>query len=210
MQVGPIVITNTRPEHAPALAALQKIAFLALDPDEHLIEAQYRRHLDIFPDGQFVALDGDRAVGSTTTLRLNFDFDQPQHSFSAIIDHGWLGTHDPHGEWLYGADVMVHPDYRRRGIARQLYEARHALVRRRGLRGQIAGGMIPNYHRYAQQHTIEEYINRVVAGDLTDPTLTTQLKIGFRYIEPLYDYLHDESSGNACALIVWDNPERLP
>src|SRR5260221_12698367 len=104
---------------------MQKIVFPTLAPEEHLTESQYRRHLKIYPQGQFVALDtGDgRVVGSTTTLKINFDFDHVQHTFADAIDHGWLGTHKPDGQWLYGADIMVHPDYRRRGIERQLYEA---------------------------------------------------------------------------------------
>jgi predicted N-acetyltransferase YhbS len=205
MQPDRIQITNTRPEHAAALGELQNIAFPNLSVDERMTVAHFRRHLEIFPDGQFVALDGDRPVGSTTTFRTGFDFAHPQHKFFEIIDYGWLGTHNPNGEWLYGADMMVHPDYRRRGIARRLYATRHELVRRLGLRGQMAGGMIPGYHRYADQCTVDEYIARVVAGDLIDPTLTAQLKMGFHVVATLYDHLHDPTSGNAAALIVWEN-----
>ena len=186
---------------------MQKLAFPNLHADELLTEAMYHRHLEIFPDGQFVALDGDRPAGSTTTLRVDYDFSLPDRKFMDMIDGGWLGTHQPDGEWLYGADVMVHPEYRRRGIARQLYEARAALVRRLGLRGQVAAGMIPGYHRYADQQTVEEYSAKVVAGELTDPTLSAQLKIGFRFVRVIHDYLHDPTSGNASALIVWDNDQ---
>jgi GNAT superfamily N-acetyltransferase len=204
-----IVISNTRPEYAPALAAMQKISFPTLAPEEYLTEPQYRRYLEIYPQGQFVALDGDRVVGSTTTLRVNFDFEHIDHTFSDITDSGWLGTHNPKGEWLYGADMMVHLDYRRRGIARQLYAARQDLVQREGIRGQLVAGMIPGYHAYADRLSIAEYMNKVVAGTLTDPTLSAQLKIGFRYIAPLLNYLHDPTSGNASALIVWDNPDLI-
>jgi len=210
MNAPVIRITNTRPHDAPILAAMQKTIFPNLAAEEHLTEAQYRRHLEVFPEGQFVVLDdsqGERVIGSTTTLRLNFDFNGKFPSFMESIDNGWLGTHRPDGEWLYGADMMVHPDYRRRGIARQLYETRQALVRRLGLRGQVVAGMIPNYHTVADSYSIEEYITQVVAGTLTDPTLTAQLKIGMRYVKPLYNYLHDASSGNACALLIWDNPD---
>jgi GNAT superfamily N-acetyltransferase len=206
-----ISVVNTRPEHAEALGALQKLAFPNLV--ELMTPAHFRRHMELFPDGQFVALDtasGDKVVGSTSTFRTNFDFAHPQHKFFELIDNGWLTNHNPNGVWLYGADMMVHPDYRGRGIAKQLYAARLALVKRANLRGQIAGGMVPGYYRYADQMPVDTYIKKVVAGELTDPTLSMQLKMGFRYIETLYDHLTDESSGNAAALIVWDNPDYTP
>lgn len=203
-----IQITNTRPEHAAALGELQTIAFPNLE--ERMTEAHFRRHIELFPDGQFVALDGNEEnepVASTTTFRINFDFAHPQHKFFEIIDNGWLSNHNPNGEWLYGGDMMVHPDYRGRGIAKQLYAARLALVKRLNLRGQIAGGMFPGYQRYADRYSVDEYVAKVVSGELNDPTLSMQLRMGFRYVLTLHDHLTDPSSGNAAALIVWDNDE---
>ncbi|MEP7288693.1 MAG: GNAT family N-acetyltransferase [Chloroflexota bacterium] len=207
MQTNVITISNTALVHASMLAAIQKFAFPNLDPEQHLTAAQYRRHIEVFPEGQFVALNGQQAVGSTTTLRLNFNINHPQHTMAEITDNGWLGNHDPHGEWLYGADLMVHPEFRKRGIARQLYTARYDLVRRLGLRGQVSAGMIPGYHKFAHCYTIGEYLRRVAAGDIIDPTLTAQLRVGFHYVAPIYNYLQDTSSGNAVALIVWENPD---
>src|SRR5262249_58579012 len=91
-------------------------------------------------DGQFVALDGDRVVGATTTLRLHFDFDRVDHTFADLIQGGWLTSHQPDGDWLYGADVGIHPSYRRRGLATALYAARQETVWRLGLRGQVTAG----------------------------------------------------------------------
>lgn len=202
-----ITVVNTRPEHVRRLADLQPISFPTLHSDEYLRADHFLNHIRLFPEGQFVALaDGD-PVASTSTMRIDFDFDNPQHSFLDIIDHGWLSGHNPRGEWLYGADMNVLPDYRRLGIGRRLYEARTALVERLNLRGQIAGGMLPGYVRYAKRLTPLEYCRKVVAGELTDPTLSAQLKSGFRFVDVLYDYFVNESGAyKAAALIVKDNP----
>ena len=109
--------------------------------------AHYRRHVELFPDGQFVALDGDRVVGATTTLRLPFDFDHIDHTFADIIQGGWLTSHEPDGDWLYGADIGVQPGYRGRGIATALYAARQEAVWRLGLEGQVTGGMSARLRR---------------------------------------------------------------
>src|SRR5438093_1979295 len=52
-----LVVMHTRPEHASQLEELQRICFPTLDPNERFKAAHYRKHLELFPDGQFVALE---------------------------------------------------------------------------------------------------------------------------------------------------------
>src|SRR4029078_10875386 len=103
------------------------------------------KHRDLFPDGQFVVLDGDTVVGATTTLRLPFDFEHIDHTFADIIQGGWLPSPDARGDWLYGADLGVHPAYRGRGLGTALYAARQETVWRLGLKGQVTAGLIRDY-----------------------------------------------------------------
>jgi GNAT superfamily N-acetyltransferase len=129
-----LVVCRTRPEHAEQLGELQKIIFPTLAPEERFEARHYRKHVELFPEGQFVVLDGERVAGASSTIRYNFDFAHPDHRFADIIEGGWLTSHQPAGAWLYGADIGTHPDYRRRGVARALYAARHELVRARARR----------------------------------------------------------------------------
>ena len=76
-----LVVMQTRPEQAPQLEDLQRICFPTLDDAERFKSAHYLKHIDLFPDGQFVVLDGDSVVGATTTLRLHFDFEHVNHTF---------------------------------------------------------------------------------------------------------------------------------
>lgn len=207
----PVRIVNTQVEHVPALAALQHIVFPTLSDDELLSEAKYRKHIELFPEGQFVALveeDGrDRVIGSASAFRTHFDFDEIQHTFLEAVDQGWLTNHDPDGDWLYGADMSVHPDYRGRRIGRRLYEARQQLVYELNLRGEIAGAMLPGYHYHkARLRSVAQYILRVKQGHLFDPTLSMQLKNGFRVRGILYDHITDPRSNNTATLIVRENP----
>ena len=112
-----LVVMQTRPEHARAARGAAAGLLSDARRRERFKAAHYRRHIELFPDGQFVALDGRRVVGATTTLRLHFDFDHIDHTFADIIQGGWLTSHEPDGDWLYGADVGVDPAYRGRGLA---------------------------------------------------------------------------------------------
>jgi GNAT superfamily N-acetyltransferase len=197
-----ITIVQTQPEHAEALAGLQAACFPGLPPEDYFTADHYRSHVRVFPEGQFVALADGQVVGATTTMRTHFD-PVPQH-YIPFIGHNWLTTHEPDGVWLYGIDMSVHPDYRRRGIARRFYGERAALVRRLGLRGELVAGLLPGYDQHRDM-SIEAYAAAVVAGTLTDPTLTPQLRIGLRFVRLLYDYVTDSRSDNVATLLTRAN-----
>ncbi len=199
-----IVVVNTRPEHFAALAAHQRLCFPTLHQSQLLAEEHFASHLQIFPEGQHVALDGERVIGQSSTFRCRSEQALQQHLFHEILAEGFFTNHDPQGEWLYGADMSVHPDYRRRGVARMLYDARKVLIRRLGMRGMVAGGMLPGYKDYRAQMSVAEYIDAVVAGQLTDPTLTAQLRNGFTVRGVFYDYIDAGELGNDAAMIVWE------
>jgi hypothetical protein len=84
-----------------------------------------------------------------------------------------------------------------------LYDARKALIRRLGLRGMVAGGMLPGYVDHRDRMSVEEYVAAVIAGQLADPTLTPQLRNGFTVRGILYNHIRDELVPHA-ALIVWE------
>jgi GNAT superfamily N-acetyltransferase len=149
---------------------------------------------------------GERVVGSTTTLRTNDIFDGDHPYYFDFIGQGTLSTHDPNGEWLYGIDVGVHPDFRRMGIGRRLYDARRDLVQRLNLRGELVAGLLPGYPKYRAQMSVEAYAQRVAAGELNDPTLSMQLKVGFKLRKLLYHYVDDSRSDGVVTLIVRENP----
>jgi GNAT superfamily N-acetyltransferase len=207
-----IRVLNSRPEYAAALAYLQTLVFPTLAPEEWFSEAMYRRHIEVFPDGQLMALaqgdDGQEVVvGATTTIRTNFDFARQQPPFYfEFIGGGYLTTHEPDGVWLYGIDVSVHPDFRRMGIGSRLYDARRELVKRLGLRGELVAGLLPGYPAYRAQMSVEEYAQKVAAGELVDPTLTMQLRNGFKLWRVLRGYVHDARSDDCATLIVRENP----
>ncbi len=54
--------------------------------------------------------------------------------------------------WSAEVSVYVHPDYRGRGVGRQLYEVLLAVMRRQGLRTAIAGVTQPNPASMALHH----------------------------------------------------------
>lgn len=197
---GGLVLCQTGPEHAERLEELQRIVFPTLADDQRFKAAHYRKHVELFPDGQLCVVDGPRVVGMTSTIRL--DLELGDHTFAEIIQGGWLTSHRPDGRWMYGADVGTHPDYRGRGIARALYAARHRVVRRLGLDGQFTVGMPSGYGAVAHEVSAEDYYAQLVAGARRDPTVSVQMKIGFEPRRLIAGYIDDPVCGGYGVLLV--------
>ena len=201
---GGLIVQHMQPEHADALQALQRIVFPALSEDELILAVHYKRHLEVFPEGQFVITDNDKVIGMTTTMLSRFDFNDYHHTFKETIAGGWLTNHDPDGDWLYGLDVGVHPAYRGKGLARHLYRARHQIAKELGLKGQVTVGMMNGYGAVSDTMSGGQYYKELIEGKRTDPTISAQMKVGFEPIALIADYLNDPTCGNYGVLIKID------
>jgi len=199
-----LVVQHMQPLHAVELEALQRIVFPTLDADELILAVHYLRHLEVFPEGQFVITQNDKVIGMTTTMRSDFDFNHYHHTFKETIAGGWLTNHNPDGKWLYGLDAGVHPDYRGKGLSRHLYRARHELAKDLGLKGQVTVGMMNGYGAVSNGISGEQYFKELLEGKRTDPTITPQMKVGFEPLALIPDYLNDPACGNYGVLIKID------
>lgn len=197
-----LLVVNARPEHAAQMEDLQRICFPTLDDAERFKAAQYCKHMELFPAGQLVVLDGESVVAATATVRLPFDFERAHHTFEEVIQGGWLTSHDPQGDWLYGADISTHPLYRGRGLGGALYAARQELVWRLRLKGQVTAGMIPGFGAVKDTVSAEEYYAGVLAGTIHDATLSMQMRVGFEPRGLLANYLNDPVCDNYAVLLV--------
>lgn len=191
------------------LAAVQRAAFPTLLEEERLTAAHYAAHLRLFPEGQFAILNrAGHVVACSTDFRTSaIDLQNFEHRYMDMVAQNWLSHHDPQGEWLYGVDIGVLPAYRRRGLARRLYTARQALIRRLNLRGHVAGGLLTGFGVYKATMSVEEYVAHVVAGRLVDPTVSVQLRCGFTVYGILQHYVHDPACDGKAAFLVWLNPD---
>ena len=201
-----IRVRNTEALDLPGITALTRAVY----PDSKPWNSdQLWQHLDVFPEGQFVAVTpDDKVVGMAASLVILWDDYEAHMDWKKFTAAGTFSNHDPeHGRTLYGAEVMVHPDYQRRGIGKMLYAARRELAERLGLLRIRAGARLRGYHEYAERMTAEEYVRCVVRGECKDPTLSFQLRNGFHVLAVVSDYLrHDPESLGYAAIIEWLNP----
>lgn len=202
-----VTVRNTEPRDFDSIIALTRRVYpdsMPWSPD------QLSSHLKLFPEGQFVAEREDRegVVGMSSSLIVRWDDYEPTATWRDFTDSGMFTNHDPErGRTLYGAEVMVDPSLQRSGIGAVLYEARRELTVRLGLLRIRAAARLRGYHPYSDRMTPEEYVERVVKGEINGPTLSFQLREGFRVLQVVPGYLRsDPESHGFAALIEWLNP----
>jgi GNAT superfamily N-acetyltransferase len=206
-----IVVAPSLESDAEAMAALMALVYNAhAEGFEQIFSTeQFRHHIAIFPEGQFTAFHGDRIVGVTVSMRIDFD---PAHPFIEpwwqTIGGGWL-RHVPDGAWMYGVESNVDPAYQGRGVGGKLMEARFDTARLLNLRGMVAGSTLMSYSQHAAQVSPEEYVAGVVAGRYFDNNLSKQMIKGFRPLPGavIPGYVSDISALGWGTVIVWDNPD---
>ncbi|WP_316815027.1 bifunctional GNAT family N-acetyltransferase/carbon-nitrogen hydrolase family protein [Pedobacter nyackensis] len=164
------------------------------------------RLLKLFPEGQLCIAVDDKVVACSLSLIVDYDEYGDKHTYKNITGDYSFSTHDPEGDVLYGIEIFVHPDYRGLRLGRRLYEARKELCESLNLKSIIAGGRIPGYHQYADKLSPRQYIDKVKAKEIFDPTLTFQLSNDFHVRKVLKNYLPgDHESKEFATLIEWNN-----
>ncbi len=161
-----------------------------------------------FPQGQFVAEYDGKVVGYCATFRIDEATALAPHSWLEITGGGFASRHDPEGNWLYGMEVVVHPDLRGMRIGQRLYRARKKLCTDLKLRGIVFGGRLPGLGKAIKRYgSADMYVKAVLEGRRRDPTLSFQLRNGFEPIGLLRDYVpSDHESLGYAAHLVWRNP----
>jgi GNAT superfamily N-acetyltransferase len=191
----------------PRLVELNHAAYPDLIEDGVVFEAsQLRAHLEVFPEGQWVAEIDGVLSGAIATLVLPKTIDGlAPHTWMGVTDGGTFARHDPTGDTLYLADIYVAESAWGKGVGRALYGALFDLCRKRGLARVVAGGRLYDYSTHAAAMTPSEYVAKVVAGELKDRVLNSQLRAGFTVKGLLANYLHDWRSQHWATLLVWES-----
>lgn len=196
----------------PQLVAMNHAAYPEL-VEENVVwnEGQLRSHIARFPQGQLVADGNGVPMGAISTFIVSRTRNPLEaHTWLGITEDGTFAGHDPGGDTLYLADIYVDPAAWGKGVSQMLYAALRDLCVGLGLRRIVAGGRLWGYHEHAAKLTPQEYIARVLRGELRDRVLGSQIKAGFVVRGVLVGYLRDPRSNDFATLLEWVRPTERP
>lgn len=200
-----LILRNAKRSDIKNIIELTRLTYP--EDTEEYPPAAIRGHINHFPEGQFVVEYQGKIVGYCATFKISGDIALKPHTWDEITVEGFGSRHDPDGDYIYGMDVCVHPEYRGLRIGNRLYTARKRLCQAEGLKGIVFGGRIPNYRKNARKFPdVKDYINAVINKDVRDPVLSFQLRNQFELIGVLPKYLpSDKESKGYAAHLLWRN-----
>lgn len=201
------VARNYQKEDFRDLIAIQQECFPPPFPsDLWWNEEQLANHVERYQEGALCIEINGEIVGSITGLLVDFNPENPVHTWEEITDNGYIRNHNPNGKTLYIVDISIKPAFRKLDLGKLLMQSIYERVVHDGLDRVLGGGRMPEYHRFADQITPEEYVERVVAGELKDPVISFLLRCGRTPVCLVPNYLEDEESHNNALLMEWKNP----
>ena len=169
-------------------------------------EEQYRTLLEKFPEGQIVVKVNGEIAGCAMSIIVDYDKFGEKHTYREITGDHTFNTHTDEGDTLYGIDVFVKPEFRGLRIGRRMYDYRKDLCERMNLKAIVFGGRIPNYHKFAEEMTPKEYLEKVKLKEIHDPVLNFQMSNDFHPVRILKNYLEGDKASNEYAVLLrWNN-----
>jgi predicted amidohydrolase len=169
-------------------------------------EGNIKKLLKLFPAGQFcVEVDG-KVAACALSIIVQYKLFGDEHTYEEITGNYTFDTHIDEGDVLYGIEAFVRPEFRQLRLARRLYDARKELCEHRNLKEIKVGGRIPNYHKYSNELTPKQYIDKVKSKEIFDPVLSFQISNDFHVVKVLKNYLKgDVESEEYAVLLEWNN-----
>ncbi|MBS1780273.1 MAG: bifunctional GNAT family N-acetyltransferase/carbon-nitrogen hydrolase family protein [Bacteroidetes bacterium] len=200
-----IEIGNLVLEDYQELLSVMKAAY-PLWQGSYWSEGAIERIINQFPQGQIVLKADGKVVGCALSIIIDYALFGDVHTYKEITGNYKFDTHNPAGNVLYGIEIFIHPDYRGLRLGRRMYDARKELCEHLNLKAIVFGGRIPNYHKYADQMSPKEYIQKVKLREIYDPVLSFQLANDFHVKKVLKNYMPgDRESMDYATLLQWDN-----
>lgn len=168
-----------------------------------------RAQIAKYPIGQIVAEYNKEIAGYCSTFKVSGDIALKQHNWVEITGNGYATRHDDKGDYLYGLEVCVDPEFRNLRIGQRLYNERKRICYDDELKGIVFGGRLPGYAKRAKKFSKpEEYLEAVKNKKIRDKVASFQMRNGFEVIGVLKNYLADDKDSlGFAAHMLWENPK---
>lgn len=175
-------------------------------PEAYWKENHIKTLTNKFPEGQVIIKINGKIAGCALSIIVDYDKFSDNHTYRDITGNYTFSTHTNNGNVLYGIDVFINPAFRGLRLGRRLYDYRKELCDKLNLERIVFGGRIPDYHKYADQFTPKEYIEKVIRKELHDQVLSFQLSNDFHPTRVLKGYLEGDTASNEFAVLLeWNN-----
>lgn len=154
-------------------------------------ESEFTARIEAFPDGQLVAVAGNRVVGSASAQRITAEFLAANCKSYELLTDGnrFTSSHATDGEIYQLIGVGILPEFRGRQLGRRLVDCQLDAARRLPGVRRIVGVTRPAGYAGHCEVPMEEYARQVGKdGRLLDPVLAFHVEAGARIVSILPNF----------------------
>jgi len=201
-----VKIRNAQLSDIAQLRALEERVWKETPASEEMLASRIRN----FPDGNIVAeIKGEKKiVGYTSMMFIKYDLSNPPlKTWAEFTDNGFCSNHRYDNPTLFGVNLSVDLNFQNQGVGTRLLAGGWDVAVSFNKPGCLLGARCPEYHKYKDQMSIEEYVKkRHKDGKAFDPEIRLYERDGFKLITICPDYMHDEESCNYGIIMFCKNP----
>jgi GNAT superfamily N-acetyltransferase len=156
-----------------------------------------------FEDGQLVALNMStkEVVGAALTIIVDWPADTPKYLDLIRSALSYPEAALKKNPVVYAADLMVLPDFRRKGIGRRLIESRTQVVRTSGL-SVTRGSARWSRTKSDENKLTKGYLRCIALGLEIDPVLSFVVECGGELVAPLNNHFDPGEDGCPDAVLT--------
>jgi hypothetical protein len=159
-----------------------------------------------YPEGQILACIGDEVVGIILSLLVSYDKVTKAPNMSELYDPTLFKKMGENGDSLFALEILVKSTHKRKGIGKILNETITKVLINNNLKAFIGVSRLSGYGAVQHEMSVETYIEKVVNGELQDPSLSYNCHNGMlpQRAIPQY-YPPDIASAGYGALVIQKN-----
>lgn len=174
-------------------------------PEEQAFTREhFLSHLEVFPDGIFIAEVCGETAGVGVSEIIRYDSDHPITTWYEVSDGGYIrNSHDTNGNFLYGVSLSVSPRFSQYHLGEKMLNVAKEFIEENNLEGFAIGSRIPRYYKWVEKMPVLDYINQKKGRHYLDPEIDFYVRCGFHVISLLPGYFEDPESLDNGVLMVW-------
>lgn len=179
--------------------------------DDHLPSREEMQLLaNQYPQGQLVARAQGEVAGAILSMLVRYGDFKKAPVLSELYNPDNFAKFNKNGDSLFALEILVKSTHKRKGIGKKLNQAMTKVLEANGLRAFIGVSRLPGYG--AVQHTmpVDAYIQRVVEGTITDPSLSYNCSNNMLPLMAIAGYYPpDTASAGYGVLVIQQNKQYM-
>ena len=194
------------PHDYPALKHLMQLAFSDIEgayaPEEEMLMLH-----KLYAPAQVLCFFDEELIGANIGRIVPFETYAAPHTQAECIDLARYVPEAAVGDWIYGLDIFVHPQYQNLKIGKQIFEIFLHNVYADNFRGVVGISRAVNYLEHAHEMDLETYTAKVKARELNDSVLSFHLRNGAEFVSVSPNFSEDDAASNGYGVFLkFDNP----